>query len=143
MGSLYKNRHYDKRGNRRACANWWAQYYAHGRCVRENTRTCRCCGRTTCGRASSSPGSFRRCSGSCPLGEVKRAWKTACRRAGVPERVAMQLTGHKTWSVFDRYNIVSEGDLKEAALRLERYLGGGGSHYGSGVDAVRPESATS
>jgi len=32
----------------------------------------------------------------------------------------MKLTGHKTRSVFERYNIVSDGDLGEAALKLER-----------------------
>jgi hypothetical protein len=30
----------------------------------------------------------------------------------------MQMTGHKTPSVFARYNIVSGGDLKEAAHKL-------------------------
>ena len=45
-------------------------------------------------------------------------------RAGVPARVPMQLTGHKTRAVFERYNITSPNDLREAALRLDAYGGG-------------------
>ena len=40
-------------------------------------------------------------------------------RAGVPQRVAMKLTGHKTDSVFRRHDIVSPDDLRGAVERLD------------------------
>ena len=46
----------------------------------------------------------------------------------VPGRVAMAITGHFTRSVFDRYNIVSDGDLREAAKKLSASPAGGHGH---------------
>jgi len=105
---------------------------------------------------------FPNIQGSGPIGDFRKAWNMACRKAGIgfgyktvseyvekwkgklpagpifhdfrrtavrnmvrsgiPERVAMMISGHKTRSVFDRYNIVSDADLKLAAQKQDEYL---------------------
>jgi hypothetical protein len=40
-------------------------------------------------------------------------------RQAIPDLVAMTMTGHKTRSIFERYNIVSVGDMRDAATRLD------------------------
>jgi integrase len=42
-------------------------------------------------------------------------------RAGVREKIAMSISGHKTRAVFDRYNITSTDDVKDAIKTVTRY----------------------
>lgn len=78
------------------------------------------------------------------IGDIRKAWKTACDkaelpgklfhdlrrtavrnmiRAGVPQVVAMSISGHKTVSMFNRYNITSGTDQRRAFKDVSEHLG--------------------
>ena len=77
-----------------------------------------------------------------PIQEFRKSWATACKkagvpgrifhdfrrtavrnliRAGVPQSIAMKISGHKTASMFRRYDVANENDLREAMRLVQHY----------------------
>jgi hypothetical protein len=57
---------------------------------------------------------------------------------GVPERVAMKITGHRTRTIFDRYHIVSPTDLQDAARKNAGTFSGTSTQNEEGVPFGTP-----
>ncbi len=87
----------------------------------------------------SNPGS----SPGKPMGAFRKAWANACQkvgvsgllfhdlrrtavrnmiRAGIDKTVAKKISGHRTDAVFDRYNITSDEDIRDAMQKNEAYV---------------------
>jgi Phage integrase family len=77
-----------------------------------------------------------------PIREFRKAWRTACRmahipgrlfhdlrrsavrdlvRSGVSQNVAMSISGHRSLSMFERYNITDERDQRQALQQVQQY----------------------
>jgi integrase len=88
-------------------------------------------------------GEFLFTRGAQPIKDFRESWDLACtraevpdllfhdlrrtavrnlRRAGVPESVIMKITGHRTRTVFERYNITDQTDTQQAGRLAEEFL---------------------
>src|SRR5208337_5088380 len=54
--------------------------------------------------------------------DLRHCFNTYMRKAGVPESVIMEITGHSTREMFDRYNTVDHDDRRQAVDQMSRYL---------------------
>lgn len=83
------------------------------------------------------------CGDGRPIGDIRKSWRKACSKAGMPnllvhdlrrsavrnfdkngvsQIVGMMISGHKTASVYKRYRIVPENDIREALQKIEQAI---------------------
>jgi integrase len=108
-------------------------------------------------------GDLRLTAGDGPVKRFNKTWRKACKaaglegriphdfrrsavrnlvKAGVPEKIAMELTGHKTRSVFDRYHITNESDLFDATEKLGVSLAQSRAQTGHSERETREKTAS-
>ena len=102
------------------------------------------------GKAPESGRGGRRNEPGMPLKSFYESWKSAVKRAGFPdllfhdlrrsavrnmiekaglsEKRAMEISGHKTRSMILRYDIVSLADIKESGQKMDEWMKANGIH---------------
>jgi Phage integrase family len=54
--------------------------------------------------------------------DLRRTALTNMIRAGISEKVAMEITGHRTRKTFERYHIVSDRDIRDVGVKMAKFL---------------------
>lgn len=75
--------------------------------------------KTACKNAGISYGRFEK--SGFVFHDLRHAFNTNMRKAGVAESVIMAITGHSTRAMFNRYNTIDEADLKAAIKKMKAY----------------------
>jgi integrase len=98
-------------------------FHTKGRPIKEFRKTWKAaCVAAGVGHFEEIPGSKKKKYVGTIVHDLRRCAARNLSRAGVPEAVAMEITGHKTRSMYRRYRIVDERDLREATARLQDHL---------------------
>jgi integrase len=105
--ALYAPRPHVRERRQRGDVPWWR---CHRAALSATAQLSEVADGTECIRAERTPHDFRR---SCARNLI---------RAGIHQTVARQITGHRTESMYTRYNITAEADLTDATERLDEYL---------------------